>query len=168
LAILTSNPVEEAMMAVFSERVQTVLETDCAHTIEEIVEKPTDTEIADLIGVLDAKADVTPNQRQRAVFLLGRMGHKKAAPLIITALPRLDEGGRIAAADALGRLATDDAEAAVVNLAHDVAPQVRKFAARALARIGKPTALGHLRGMVDGDAEPFVRAAAGKMLSRME
>lgn len=153
-------------MAELSQRVRDVMETDCAHTLEDLVAKPTDAEIRELIAVIDDEAEMTPNQRQRAVYMLGRMGRKEAAPTIIKALPRLDEGGKVAAADALGRLATPEAQAAVMDLSHDRAPQVRKFAARALARIGTNAAIGHLRGMVDGDEEPFVRASAGKVLAR--
>lgn len=155
-------------MAELSQRVRAVLETDCAHTLEDLVAKPSDAEIRELIAVVDDEAEMTPNQRQRAVYMLGRMDRKEAAPNILKALPRLDEGGRVAAADALGRLATPEAQAAIVELSHDAAPQVRKFAAKALARIGTSGAIGHLRGMIDGDAEAFVRASAGKVLSRME
>lgn len=155
-------------MAEFSQRVRDVMETDCAHTLEDLVAKPSDAEIRELIGVVDDEREMTPNQRQRAVYMLGRMGRAEAAPNIIKALPRLDEGGKVAAADALGRLATADAQASIMELAYDPAPQVRKFAARALARIGTGPALGHLRGMIDGDDESFVRAAAGKALARME
>lgn len=155
-------------MAELSQRVRDVMETDCAHTLEDLVAKPTDEEIRELITIVADEAEMTPNQRQRAVYMLGRMGREEAAPVIIKALPRLDEGGRIAAADALGRLATPEAQAKVIELSNDPAPQVRKFAAKALARIGTSPAIGFLRGMVDGDEEPFVRAAAGKVLSRME
>lgn len=155
-------------MAELSQRVRDVMETDCAHTLEDLVAKPSDAEIRELIAVVDDEAEMTPNQRQRAVYMLGRMGRAEAVPSIIKALPRLDEGGKVAAADALGRLATTEAQAAVVDLSHDRAPQVRKFAAKALARIGTSASIGHLRGMVDGDEEPFVRASAGKVLSRME
>ena len=155
-------------MAELSQRVRDVMETDCAHTLEDLVAKPSDSEIRELIGIVDDEAQMTPNQRQRAVHLLGRMGRTEAVPNIVKALPRLDEGGKVAAANALGRLATPEAQQAVMDLSYDRAPQVRKFAARALARIGTNATLGHLRGMVDGDEEPFVRAAAGKVLSRME
>lgn len=155
-------------MPELTQRVRDVMETDCAHTLEDLVAKPSDTEIRELIAVVEDEAEMTPNQRQRAVYMLGRMGRAEAAPTIIKALPRLDEGGKVAAADALGRLATAEAQAAVMELSHDRAPQVRKFAAKALARIGTNAAIGHLRGMIDGDEEPFVRASAGKVLSRME
>ena len=155
-------------MADLSERVKAVMETDCAHTLEDLVAKPSAPEIRELIAVVEGDAGATANQRQRAVYMLGRMGRTEAAPTIVKALPKLDEGGRIAAADALGRLATPEAQAKVVELSLDAAPQVRKFAAKALARIGTQATIGHLRGMVDGDEESFVRATAGKVLSRME
>ena len=155
-------------MAEFSQRVRDVMETDCAHTLENLVANPSDQEVRELIATVEDEAGVSANERQRAVYMLGRMGREEAAPAIVKALPMLDEGGRVAAADALGRLATPEAQSAVMELSHDSAPQVRKFAARALARIGTNAAVGHLRGMVDGDAEPFVRASAGKVLSRME
>ena len=61
-------------MAELSKRVRDVMETDCAHTLEDLVAKPKPAEIKELIGIVDDQAEMTPNQRQRAVYMLGRMG----------------------------------------------------------------------------------------------
>ena len=73
---------------------------------------------------------------------------------------------RITAVDAAGRLGGPDAEDAVLELSGDESPDVRRFAAYALSRLGTQTARIRLGEMAADDAEPTVRAAAVSSLDR--
>jgi HEAT repeat protein len=148
--------------------VRTILESDCARTLGEALRAATDADFAALMAVVRQEPAIPADQRQRAVYMLGRMGRPEAVPVIAEALPKLGEGGRIAAADALGRLGGDRAEAEVLKLSADPAPQVRKFAATALRRLGGREAIDRLRTMVHEDREDFVRESARGQLNKVD
>jgi HEAT repeat protein len=103
--------------------------------------------------------------RRRALWALGLTGKPEIVADIAAALPGLDEKARIAAIDALGRIATDDALRIVERYTNDAAPQVRKFVVQALARMSGPEATDRLQEMAGRDAEPWIRALAARQLS---
>ena len=90
----------------------------------------------------------------------------RRAPAIRALAPSLDERQRINAVDALGRLGGPDAEDAVLELTRDESPDVRRFAAYALSRLGTETTRIQLGEMARNDPEPSVRAAAVSSLDR--
>ena len=66
--------------------------------------------------------------------------------------------------DALGRVGSAEAEAAVSSYAEDESPQVRKFVVLALRRIGTPQSRAKLKQMAQQDAEGWVRKLAAGQL----
>jgi len=151
-------------MAKLSDRVTRVLAADCGYnTLAEVIEAKSDKDVGDLVSVVgDTKAD--PAHRQRAAFVLGRLGAKSAADPLSRAAPKAADGARIAIADALGRIGGAKARDALVKLSGDKAAHVRKFAAKGLGRIGDKKALDRLRVMTSEDSAPFVRSVAKKAL----
>lgn len=151
-------------MATISKRVAEVLEADCGYnTLAAIMEAKADEDVADLVKVL-ADGSETGLRRQRAAFVLGRIGRKDTVEPLAQAAPDLEEAGRIAVADALGRIGGAKARAELVKLSSDTAPQVRKFAANGLARIGDKAALSRLEEIAREDAESFVRGVAQRRI----
>ena len=63
----------------------------------------------------------------------------------------LDERERIDAVDALGRLGNDEARTGVMEATHDRSPDVRRFAAYALARLRGPDGQARLVKMAASD-----------------
>ncbi len=152
-------------MAELDNIAERMLATDCGHSLEELAGKAKAEDLAALVRVIeDAGA---PNARTtRAIFVLGRMNKKEAVQPILKALPKLDEGGLIAAVDALGRLGGAKARGELVKMTAKDNAQIRKVAAQALARIGDNTAMDRLKEIAESDAETFVRRAARKKLDR--
>ena len=153
-------------MTQYTERVRDILETDCGHTLQELVPKLKAEEVKELMSLVSGKSEAPLLHRQRAVFVLGRLGKTEALANILKAIPELDENGRVAAADALGRLGGGKARGALVKLSSDPDAQVRKFAARALARVGDKAAVECLQAMAEDDRQDWVREAARKQLER--
>jgi HEAT repeat protein len=154
-------------MAEVKPTVATIISADCARAKEDIVRDPTPEEIAQLTAVVRGEGSATPLERRRAIYILGRIGRPEAVEPILSALPELDEGGQIAAADALGRLEGEGALRAVLRLSAAPEPQVRKFAAAALERKGGAAAVRRLRELVEKDPEPFVREAARRQIEKL-
>jgi len=82
--------------------------------------------------------------------------------------PDFDERERINALDALGRIGGPDAEAAVLQMTEDESPDIRRFAAYALSKLGTPTALERLHDLEGTDPERLVRTAAARSLRRKQ
>lgn len=154
-------------MTELSSSIHNVLDTDCARTVGEFLAEAGDAEFDGLIEALKDATQMTASERQRAVYLLGRIGRPEAVEAIITAIPGLDDGGRVAAADALGRLGGNKARSAVLKLSKDADPQVRKFSAAALSRLGGTRARQRLQQITEEDQEDFVRLTARRRLQRM-
>ena len=115
-----------------------------------------------LHNLVALEADVNPNQRQRAIYALGRWGDASVVPDIVKLLPTLKESHCITALEALGRLGTQEACEAVMSFADHPSPQIRKFVVAALSRIGGPAAEERLRQMGREDREGWVRELAMK------
>ena len=151
-------------MATISKRVAEVLEADCGYnTLAAIMEAKADEDVADLVKVL-TDASEPDLRRQRAAFVLGRIGRKESVEPLAEVAPDLEEAGRIAVADALGRIGGAKARAELLKLSTDAAPQVRKFAANGLARIGDKAAMARLQEIAVEDAESFVRGVAQRRI----
>lgn len=148
-------------MSNISDRAERMLATDCGHSLEELAQDATTDDIARLIAVVEDPNE-TPPRLQRAIFIVGRMRRKEGLDPILSAVSRLDEAGRIAAADALGRIGGAKARDALIKLSDDKVSHVRKFAATGLARIGDTRAMKRLRQLAEEDSESFVRGIARK------
>jgi HEAT repeat protein len=153
-------------MSKMSAELSRAMESDCATGVEEVVAARRPEDLTALRALLRADADVPPSFRQNAIHILGRWGDADSAPAIRSLLPTLDERERINAVDALGRLDSPEAEAAVMDLAGDESPDVRRFAAYALSNVTTDPARGLLRDMLSTDPEQSVRDAAERSLRR--
>jgi HEAT repeat protein len=89
-------------------------------------------------------------------------------PVIIERLADFDERLRITAVDALGRLGTPEAAGAVLDRAGDPSPDVRRFAAVALARIGGAAARDRLARTAEDDPADFVRRRARRAVAELD
>ena len=105
-----------------------------------------------------------PNDRQRAIYALGRWGDPSVVPDIASLLPNLKESHCITAIEALGRLGTQAARQAVEPYAGHASPQVRKFVVVALGRIGDSAAKSTLRKIAREDKQAWVRDLASKRM----
>jgi HEAT repeat protein len=98
--------------------------------------------------------------RTKALHALGRWGDPRAVPDIARVLPGLDEDGRIAAIDALGRLGGGEVVEIVAVYRDDPSPRVREFVVQALLRVGGARAHAQLESISRGDPEEWVRKLA--------
>ncbi|GEM_PF-2427261 len=155
-------------MTQFTNQIRDVLETDCGHTLEELSSRLTADEIKALLSLLGAHSKASFPHRQRAIFVLGRLGKTEAMGTIINAIPELDDNGRVAAADALGRLGGTKARNELVKLSSDSNAQVRKFAIRGLARIGGKAVVERLRTVAVDDPQDWIRDVAHKQLQKVK
>jgi HEAT repeat protein len=144
------------------------MESDCATGVEEVVAVRRPDDLEALRSLLRRDRDVPRSSRQNAIQILGRWGDAESAAAIRALLPTFDERERINAVDALGRLASPDAEAAVLQAAADDSPDVRRFAAYALANLPTDAARDRLLEMERADPERIVRAAAERVLRRQK
>ena len=147
-------------MTTVSPELQRALDSSCATGVDELLQarRPEDLEALRALVSLDPGID--PSWRQNAIYLLGRFGDTGAAGQILGLLPRLDERERINAVTALGQIGTDEAIDGVLNATRDPSPDVRRFAAYALARADTPTARERLDDLASSDPVEFVRDAA--------
>lgn len=150
----------------FSEPARRALLSDCAHSIEPFVRDPARSDIDGLSEIVRRGSDAGSHVRQRAIYLLGRVGGEAAIPPIVAALPEFTLRERIAAADALGLQTGEVAEKAALTLSEDPDAEVRSFAARALARLGGDAATRRLRVLVRDDDAPMVREVARGLMAR--
>jgi HEAT repeat protein len=153
-------------MISMSSQLRRAMESDCATGVEDILAARRPDDLAALRALLRPGPDVPPSLRQNAIHILGRWGDSESAAAIRSLLPTFDERERINAVDALGQLDSPDAEAAVLDLAGDDSPDVRRFAAYALSNLATEAARGRLRDMQSTDPERFVRVAADRSLRR--
>lgn len=155
-------------MADISPRLTRAINSDCVHTLEAQILKPEASEIVEMISLLEAGSDATKQQKQRVIFILGRIGDKKAIDPVIAAVPDLDGSGKVAAVDALGRLGGAKARKVVLDMMNDPDAQVRKFAAMAIGQIGGKAALTELRKIAKEDDTPFVRDTAKRLIEQAD
>lgn len=146
----------------YSAELKDALQSDCAHSMEPLMEARNPQDYADMLALLSG--DSSDQARARVLFTLGRWGDSKAVPEIRKALPTLDEVGRLTAIDALGRLNTAPALEGVLELTNDPSPHVRISVLKALSRFDKPKAARSLQKMMESEKEKFVKEYAKKIL----
>jgi HEAT repeat protein len=117
-----------------------------------------------LVQLRQVAADETapPLYRSRAIYALGRWGEPAAVADIVRGLATLDEQGKLSAMDALGRLATPEAEQVLAGYAGDASPQVRKLVVQGLARTTGAAARSTLRAIAERDPEGWIRDLASR------
>lgn len=146
------------------ERLRRALESDCAESMCEIIDDKRPEDFAALKTFLSLDLSVIPNLLTKAIYVLGRWEDPAVVPDIIDILPRLNEEGRITAADALSKLGTTQALEEVVKNANDPSPYVRKIVIRTLGKMGSPDAHKKLEQIAASDPEEWVRLLASKYL----
>lgn len=154
-------------MTQISEPLATELASPCFHTAETILERRSEEDFEQLRAVLAAD-DVDAVLKQNAIMLLGRWGRPEVVPDLVAQLPAQDERGLINVVDALGRLGTQEAVTAVLQQSRHPSPDVRRFAAYALERVGTPPAIARLREMSEVDEAEFVQARVQALLTRRD
>jgi HEAT repeat protein len=132
--------------------------------LDRIIDRKRKEDFKALRVLLNKDADVNPDDRQRAIYALGRWGDPSVVPEIVSLLSTLKESHRITAIEALGRLGTNPARRAVESYADDPSPQVRKFVVEALSRIGDRAAKAALQKIAREDREPWIRDFAAKRM----
>lgn len=153
-------------MVQISNKLREALESDCGHSLEEVIDRKTPEDFRTLQNFLSMDPAIDSQQRIKALHLLGRWGDPAAVPAIVQILPELDEIGRCRAIDALGRLDSSDGLTAILEYVNDPSPNVRKFVVNALGKTSLPGAQKRLKEIENEDAEAFVRDLARKFRVR--
>ena len=143
-------------MKKISREVSNALDSECAHSMEQLLENKISQNFSDLTEVLNSDS-VSNNDKAKALYALGRWGDKAAVAAIVKALPKLDEIARVSAVDALGRLDSTESITAIEKLSTDNSPYVRKFTAQTLLRSKKAQAAKILKSMEARETVDFVR-----------
>ena len=130
--------------------------------LDRIVARKRPEDFVALRRLLNGPSD--PNDRQRAIYALGRWGDPSVVPDIVSILPALKESHAYTAIEALGRLGTPDARVVVESYANHPSPHIRKFVVEALTRIADPAARGTLEKMARGDSAEWVRDLAARRM----
>ncbi len=151
-------------MAKISKKLLEVLESDCAHSLEGVLQKKTQEDFKTLKSFLSLDPSVKSEYRTKALYLLGRWGDTAPVGTIRNLLPQLDEAGRVSGIDALGHLGTKEALAGILEYADDSSADVRKFVTRALGRINKPEAQRKLKEIRTKDPVNHIRDLAANYL----
>jgi HEAT repeat protein len=145
-----------------SHALRLALESDCANGVEDVLRERRPEDLAALRSLVSVDPTIKPSDRQNAVYLLGRWPDPDSAALIRNVMRRLDERERINAVDSLGRLGNDEARTGVMEATRDASPDVRRFAAYALARLRGPDEQARLAEMASSDPVEFVRESAAR------
>jgi HEAT repeat protein len=144
-----------------SPELEAALQAEEAGTLNQLVRTRRPEHLAQLRQVA-ADETAPPLVRSRAIYALGRWGEPAAVADIVRALPTLTEQGRLSAMDALGRLATPEAEQVLADHAGDPSPQIRKLVVEGLARTKGAAAHSTLRAIAERDAEGWLRELASR------
>jgi len=144
-----------------SPELEAALQADEAGALNQIVRARKPEHLAQLRQVA-ADETAPPLYRSRAIYALGRWGEPAAVADIVRGLPTLTEQGRLSAMDALGRLATPEAERVLADHADDGSPQVRKLVVEGLVRAQGAAAQSTLRAIAERDPEGWLRELASR------
>jgi HEAT repeat protein len=120
----------------------------------------------DVIQVYNASRQDDPRVRQYLSIVLGKLGDRRATPVLLTAMSDQDVEARIYAVLALGMLKDPASVPELILAADDPEKDVRKAAIGALGEIGDKRALSVL-ARAAGDPTPDVRYNAAIALARM-
>lgn len=116
--------------------IKEAIESDCGYGVCKLLEKKDPKHLIELLDVASHRSDYSELSYLNAVYLLGRFGDERAAPIISANLPDLDEKGQICAIDALGRIGKGVDAKLLGQYGDSKNPDVRKYAIKALSRIG--------------------------------
>jgi len=144
-----------------SPELEAALQAEEAGALNEIVRARRPEHLAQL-RELAADETSPPLYRSRAIYAVGRWGDPVAVADIVRGLPTLTEQGRLSALDALGRLATPEAEKVLADYAADASPQVRKLVVQGLVRTKGAAAQSTLRAIAERDPESWLRELASR------
>ena len=147
-----------------STRLQSVLESECADDLAQIIRAKKKADFEELRKFLLPGPLAHPKLRTRAIFALGRWGDSKVVPDIRRVILDLDDAGLLAAIDALGRLATPTALKEVLKYADHSSPAIRKFVVHALGRFDRAEAQAKLNEIQMRDPVEHLRDLAVKYI----
>jgi HEAT repeat protein len=151
-------------MTEMSELLRMALEADDACEMGRVIQARRAEDFQALSALLSPDPSVKPQHRNRAIYALGRWGDPAPVARIRQLLPLLDEGGKITAIGALGRLGTAEALQGVLGYATDPSPHVRKSVVNALGAINTPAARAKLKEIAEGQELEPIRSAASQHL----
>jgi HEAT repeat protein len=106
-----------------------------------------------------------PRIRRYLALVLGKLGDKRATPVLLEGLRDTDTEARLYAIVALGELHDRGAVSNLIGMTHDEDKDVRKTAAFALGEIGDPSAVNALAAQLE-DQVAEVRFNAAVALAR--
>jgi len=155
-------------MVEIREQLEKALNSDDLGPLETIVERG-DPDDFETLRELVRSEETSETYRRRAMSALGRWPDREdeAAEAIESVLPRLTEIERITAMSALGRIGTPAARDILLRSRSD-APDVRRQAVNALARIRDEAAMDAIREMAEEDDSEMVREKAQELLARRD
>lgn len=137
--------------------VKEAIESDCGHGACVLLERKNPNDVIELLDVVANRSSYTERAFLNAVYILGRLGDERAVPLISENLPDLDEKGQICAIDALGRIGKDIDADVIAKYGESKNPDVRKFALKALSRIGGKAAKEKLEALSAKETIPWLK-----------
>lgn len=120
----------------------------------------------DVIETYRAAGDEDPRVRRYLAIVLGRLGDRRATPVLLDTVARADVDTRVYAILALGELADPRAASALTAELRSPERDVRKSAAWALGRIAAPATAPDLRPLLR-DREADVRFNAALALAML-
>jgi len=119
---------------------------------------------AQVASLYQSSKNDDPRIRRYLSIVLGRLGDRRATPLLLDGLNDRDVENRLYAILALGDLRDPAAVPALAKMTTDAEKDVRKTAAYALGRLGDPRAVPALAAALN-DQEPDVRWNAAVSLA---
>lgn len=141
-----------------------VLNSDCAHDLEHILDEKRPEVFDALMDILEQAQSNKPDYISKVIALLGRWGNSSPTSNIISILPQLDENECVSAIDALGRIGSDKAVSEVLKHTTNESVNVRKFVAYALARSKDSRSREALLRMATMDQSDLVKNIAQKQI----
>ena len=148
-------------------KLQEAIESDCGHGVCALLKEKDASNVIELLDVVANRDSYTERAFLNAIYILGRWGDERAVPLITQELPDLDERGKICALDALGRIGKDVDVEEIAKAGESENPDVRKFAIRALARIGTVEARQKLDELDIKEKIPWLKDVAQKSIRNL-
>ncbi len=155
-------------MVQVSDRVRRALESDESGDLDRIVQEKNPEDFAQLRSLLPSGAAIEPGYRRKAIYALGRWGDTTVVPEITGLIPAMGEQDLIAAADALGRLGSEEALNGVLRISESDSRNVRKFAVRALGKFDRPQAVERLVQFRENDPDESLRNLARRFVAEKE
>lgn len=147
--------------------VKEAIESDCGFGVCELLEKKDPKHLVELLDVASHRSDYSETSYLNAVYLLGRFGDERAASIISADLPDLDEKGQICAIDALGRIHKGVDAKLVGQYGDSKNPDVRKYAIKALSRIGGNEAKQKLEEINAKETIPWIKKIGEKSIKHL-